>query len=56
MVTIPKGKKKNPDPFVQNTLFWRRHAKGLFSVRESNEGKPVTFCKCYANAFTEKHC
>lgn len=54
MATAPE-KRKTPLS-VCNTLFWRRHANVLFLIRESIKGKPVTVCKCYANAFTEKRC
>lgn len=54
MATTPEKRKA---PFsVCNTLFWRRHANVLFLIRESIKGKPVTVCKCYANAFTGKRC
>lgn len=54
MATNPEKRKASLS--VHNTLFWRRHANVLFLRRESIKGKPVTVCKCYANAYTGKHC
>lgn len=41
---------------VYNTTFWRQHANVLFVISESVKGKPVTVCKCYANASAGKDC
>lgn len=57
-MAMPKGKKnkiRSTDLFVPNTPIWRRHIVYSKRNNRSNKEKPVTLCKCYANAFAGKH-